>query len=1603
MSTYHSTQSAASSTSGQTQAAGGSRPSTGDRHADSRGSVLVFVVGILLLLAIIATAFLGTSRTDRTATQQNAFNTQIDLLMEGVKEAVKAKIAADGRWNADANSFDSPLSDTFLASRIPQLLRLGDATVGYIQTTPGAAPPKAGGVAGYNFTLTSSAPTSNLAAWPHISSPLFGSFFSYPMQQQSGMRSNFDARDHVVPTSITINGKTYPALGISTSVDGIASGGTPTFPAADFAESGPFLAVIPAMDTDGDGIADAGMVQLPIGQIAGVTYYCGVRVVDMNSALNANIATHWNDTPQANFSAATPYGSTYTTQAIIGNFFPTNIDLYNALTGSGDPDRVAQLTPATTGLYTLRWGEGGDGIAASSTVIDVVDDNIANRGDYRFTNVTEQMWMQLGRRLNNPGYHFATGTTFKQMAQLDINNAVALASKFILNENGTSNIEKSLVRSLKTNSPTKAYTPDQALNWFNSNFAFPRVLSGGNQPMPIRSILTTLNPTGADQPPIPEEIKPAPTTYVFGNIGTFLGRKFVCIAPFTTVLPTDLTAGVGMRDWALLGSANGTEKTNLNTADFGELYWSFRRYLSTPTANLQQPAPAFAASSPFPMVGVTATGLSLYEQNKWRQYRNVIRDPMAQDPMLADDWRTKLPNAVATATTPELAPRFMTSSEVMQMRAALAAVNTIDLRDDDDNITARRIQTAVYPNSPIGTVYPRHDVTVFGTERQPYLTEVYVNNDTSVRGGGANPRGYVAIEFYNPYPDPINLNGWSLGVINRRRGANGAPTLIPAKSPGQPLTIEPLLSQPGTGFNFGRFGSASAADPWNDIIIPGNGYLVLENYNEVGNTVNDPTAPDPAIDATYRPAGMGAFTATNPAVRVKFVRGLSRLLWDGLAATPGVPNGGELVLLRPRIANLHTGVFTPTTPVNNTNPESDPCDEGAANANPNLYDLVPVDSFDFTNMDAVAASTNFNVWHYVRSNGAGSTADAWEFVKGGKYVVTGSPGTTPQSPAYPRQGFVTATFTAADVEPLLAPTSNFGLADATEVPAEALATNPKKQGVQINAEGWPGPRQKDATNTFNLFPAGAFSRETDVFKIPTIGSYKILTRAVAAPTITPDGMRLPATVEDVANLAEVGNFTEMNTVAMDHTFADNEDPADLAAATTGVAPTYTAGTAPPPQPLTAGFDDSFEQVGRLCPSNTLNPAAYVNYPNTWAAPGAYVMPDDTTGEAPAGNTTRSPIDFYDPNFDFTTGLVSTKPSRSIFDYFTVMGHSNVLPNVGLDEYVQTYQGTNLPNTPPQYPQYLPTSSSPKAAGRAPNITYMVADTGTSATTLHRGQNVPPQATGGNKIDYSNCLVQVVSGPRRGLIGQITATGGGADAMALTAPGIAGLTAGDIVRVVSTMDEIPTDSGLININTAPWYVLARLPLVQFPGSPAVDAISTSDLAKRIVQYRDGNPLGNTPYERRGHGPFKSILDLNRVMDAVGTRPIFQEAVDATNTATITPTAMSNDVNGGDISPAFTFTYANGKRSDAGTPVPAAGTAGPFSVAGDFENRYLALSRIANMVTTRSDAFVVYVQLQGWRGAGTAAAEMVTQRKEAFIVDRSTASGTASPTITRVPNK
>src|SRR5205085_236964 len=71
-----------------------------------------------------------------------------------------------------------------------------------------------------------------------------------------------------------------------------------------------------------------------------------------------------------------------------------------------------------------------------------------------------------------------------------------------------------------------------------------------------------------------------------------------------------------------------------------------------------------------------------------------------------------------------------------------------------------------------------------------------------------------------------------------------------------------------------------------------------------------------------------------------------------------------------------------------------------------------------------------------------------------------------------------------------------------------------------------------------------------------------------------------------------------------------------------------------------------------------------------------------------------------------------------------------------------------------------------------------------------------------------------------------------------------------------------------------------------------------------------------------------------------------------------------------------------RLPPGVPASAYGP-----VYGDFASRYLMMTRVSNLLTTRCDSFTVYVIVQGWRNAETGDPHLVIQRRAAFLADRS----------------
>jgi len=58
-----------------------------------------------------------------------------------------------------------------------------------------------------------------------------------------------------------------------------------------------------------------------------------------------------------------------------------------------------------------------------------------------------------------------------------------------------------------------------------------------------------------------------------------------------------------------------------------------------------------------------------------------------------------------------------------------------------------------------------------------------------------------------------------------------------------------------------------------------------------------------------------------------------------------------------------------------------------------------------------------------------------------------------------------------------------------------------------------------------------------------------------------------------------------------------------------------------------------------------------------------------------------------------------------------------------------------------------------------------------------------------------------------------------------------------------------------------------------------------------------------------------------------------------------------------------------------------------VRGDFEEQFLAMTRISNLITTHSDSFTCYVYVVGVLDAGTPRASVAVERRAGFIIDRS----------------
>ncbi len=351
-----------------------------------RGSVLIMVIAVLVLLALIGTAFITTSRSDRTTSGRVESSAQVDILAAGA-----------------LNNITGQLQKNVTAARKVDLSPVGGGAVtSYATYTPGVTSPGLFGIP----ALSSRAPTafgtsSSTPVWPTISAPLdaqayvpstrYPTPYAYPIPAYQDGTSSFygssttpehgptyldrtnltDAQllpggqalatpnagsfrspivndtanssfagftNFISTTSNPIIGQwgAYDSARRNLQIGQVVVNGV-TYPALYSPLEGPNGVVVVAGDARGTGVADCGLNYVgPIAgtEFAGITFYVGVAVVDNNSAINLNTA--WTQSTDYNF-AATP------TPVRNNRLFPTSVGLIESL-----PRDVPVGTDSTT-------------------------------------------------------------------------------------------------------------------------------------------------------------------------------------------------------------------------------------------------------------------------------------------------------------------------------------------------------------------------------------------------------------------------------------------------------------------------------------------------------------------------------------------------------------------------------------------------------------------------------------------------------------------------------------------------------------------------------------------------------------------------------------------------------------------------------------------------------------------------------------------------------------------------------------------------------------------------------------------------------------------------------------------------------------------------------------------------------------------------------------------------------------------------------------------------------------------------------------------------------------------------------------------------------
>ena len=935
------------------------------------------VVALLVLLALMGTAFIATARMDRLSAGQMK---QLTSWQEIADSLAQQALSNAGTWIAtDQQNFTSQSVNLAAGST-------GTGTMFLANSAPSIFGPNSPGTG--DTLMTGATTVTNkqaFVAWTHISQPIGYTFFTSPIVP-STIAPNYIANVNaptnsydlgplgylMMPTNVVIS---YPQGYTNTDLAGRtwtfpgfyrvyqSTGSTTAVPS--WTKDGPFLAA----DATGWGVADSGLVALNIPPTQGISWFAAWRVVDDAALVNVNNAFTQLMDPDISNNC--------------NNFFPVDVDLPGMLgiefnqQNAQFPDGFGEWLNSNFRRYAYFDDFNGVNSAANAWP---VDDASVGHTDMTYATGAERAWTQLGRRLDYPAHYTGTVNTLagdplkNYQRPFDESDTGALsyrgvmvqsggpASKFEQLEANRSNtgltspaldfanppgniFGDSIYGSaanymFNSNSYFKFFEPTQVAYWYdwNFNFDYPYDWAGSTNPAHqatgasglqifngLSSVTTLsrltlgnqLGPPGAPQ----GQMGNTALTFDFRTPRALLTAVSRVMGMVRMVEPAAAASPTSAND-GVANFANGvssatpiintvippmtsliSHKASLNTSLFGELWRAYINVLNDFPSEDGVTAPTGRLADTYYPLKVPGGNDQLFINQTTAapnpvQFRSCMRDPTLGS--TASDGNTCAQNASQLA---------FSGQSMLCLRAALGAANILTLRDQHGTNPG---PTYFYPNRTpmlgapvavqqseqeiqlIGAGGNKYNVYVYGVSAQPFITEVFVSNDTTTHAEtapnvGPNPNGLVVIKLFNPYPYPLSLKGYGLAMVNRSTGfATSA------------MTVQMM-------------DTSAALPPLAGVSIPALGYVILSNFN--------PTLPG------YWPKYLG----TAPAAGANFVEidNLSLLIGGSGTSTSGAgtPQTYELVLLAPRDA------------AGTTVPE------------------VPVDSFDFTGFPAPAANT----------------------------------------------------------------------------------------------------------------------------------------------------------------------------------------------------------------------------------------------------------------------------------------------------------------------------------------------------------------------------------------------------------------------------------------------------------------------------------------------------------------------------------------------------------------------------------------------------------------------------------------------------------------------